>query len=54
MIASSSYFPALLVGEREVKKRLGRPRRRWMDIIKMDLVETGWGVENAAIHLGVL
>jgi hypothetical protein len=29
----------LLVG----KKPLGRPRRRWVDNIKMDLLEIGWG-----------
>jgi hypothetical protein len=22
---------------------LGRPRRRWLDNVKMDLVEVGWG-----------
>jgi hypothetical protein len=25
-----------------VRKPLGRPRRRWVDNIKMDLKETGW------------
>jgi hypothetical protein len=25
------------------KRPLGRPRRRWVDNIKMDLVEVGWG-----------
>jgi hypothetical protein len=25
------------------KETLGRPRRRWVDNIKMDLGETGWG-----------
>jgi hypothetical protein len=25
------------------KKPLGRPRRRWLDNIKMDLLEIGWG-----------
>jgi hypothetical protein len=29
----------LLVGKPEGKRRLGRPRRRWMDNIKMDLLE---------------
>jgi hypothetical protein len=32
----------LLVGKPEGKRRLGRPRRRWADYIKMDLVEAGW------------
>jgi hypothetical protein len=31
----------LLVGKPEVKRPLGRPRRRWMDNIKMDLLEIG-------------
>jgi hypothetical protein len=33
----------LLVGKPEGKRQLGRPRRRWMDNIKMDLVEVGCG-----------
>jgi hypothetical protein len=33
----------LLVRKREGKRTLPRPRRRWMDNIKMDLVEIGWG-----------
>jgi hypothetical protein len=33
----------LLVGKLEGKRRLGRPRWRWVDNIKMDLVEIGWG-----------
>jgi hypothetical protein len=31
----------LLVGKPERKRSLGRPRRRWMDFIKMDLLELG-------------
>jgi hypothetical protein len=31
-----------LVGELEEKRPLGRPRRRWVDNIKMDLGEIGW------------
>jgi hypothetical protein len=27
----------------EGKRPLGRPRHRWVDNIKMDLRETGWG-----------
>jgi hypothetical protein len=30
------------VGEPEGKRSLGRPRRRWVDSIKMDLIEVGW------------
>jgi hypothetical protein len=33
----------LLVGKPEVKTPLGRPRRRWVDNIRVDLVEVGWG-----------
>jgi hypothetical protein len=29
----------LLVGKPEGKRQLGRPRRRWIDNIKMDLLE---------------
>jgi hypothetical protein len=32
----------ILVGMSEGKRLLGRPRRRWMDNIKMDLREIGW------------
>jgi hypothetical protein len=30
------------VGNPEGKRPLGRPRRRWVDNIKMDLREIGW------------
>jgi hypothetical protein len=30
------------VGKPEGKRPLGRPRRRWVDNIKMDLREKGW------------
>jgi hypothetical protein len=30
------------VGKPEGKRQLGRPRRRWVDNIKMDLREIGW------------
>jgi hypothetical protein len=32
----------LLVGKPEGKRPLGRPRRRWVDNIRMDLTEVGW------------
>jgi hypothetical protein len=32
----------ILVGKPEGEKPLGRPRRRWVDNIKMDLREIGW------------
>jgi hypothetical protein len=34
----------LLVGKPEGKRPLGRPRRRWIDNIKMDLLERGVSV----------
>jgi hypothetical protein len=34
----------LLVGKLEGKRPLGRPRRRWIDNIKMDLLEIGVSV----------
>jgi hypothetical protein len=32
----------ILVGNPEGKRPLRRPRRRWVDNIKMDLIEIGW------------
>jgi hypothetical protein len=34
----------LLVGKPEGNRPLGRPRHRWIDNIKMDLLEIGLGV----------
>jgi hypothetical protein len=36
----------LLVGKPEGRRPLGRPRHRWLDNIRMDLVEVGWGDVN--------
>jgi hypothetical protein len=33
----------LQVGKSERKRPLGRPRHRWVDNIRMDLGEVGWG-----------
>jgi hypothetical protein len=33
----------LLVGKPEGRWPVGRPRRRWLDNIRMELVEVGWG-----------
>jgi hypothetical protein len=33
----------LLVGKPDRKRPLGNPRCRWMDNIKIDLMEVGWG-----------
>jgi hypothetical protein len=42
MNAKDAY--RIVVGMSEGKRPLGRPRRRWMDNIKMDLREIMWGV----------
>jgi hypothetical protein len=36
----------ILVGKPERKRPLGRPRHRWVDNIKIDLREIGWGGMN--------
>jgi hypothetical protein len=36
----------LLVGKPERKRQLGRPRRKWLDNIRMNLGEVEWGVVN--------
>jgi hypothetical protein len=33
----------ILMGKTERNRPLGRPRRRWVDDIKMDLGEIDWG-----------
>jgi hypothetical protein len=33
----------LLLGKPEGKGPLGRPRRRWVNNIRMDLEDVGWG-----------
>ena len=33
----------VLVGKPEGRRPLGRPRRRWVDNIRLDLQEVGWG-----------
>jgi hypothetical protein len=33
----------LMVGKPEGKRPLGRPRRRWVDNIRINLVDVGWG-----------
>jgi hypothetical protein len=36
----------IFVGKLEGKRPLGRRRRRWVDNIKMDLLEIGWDDVN--------
>jgi hypothetical protein len=33
----------ILVGKPEGKRSLGRPRHRWVENIKLDLRQIGWG-----------
>jgi hypothetical protein len=40
-IRSKRNAHRILVGKREGKRPLGRPRRRWLDNIKIDLREIG-------------
>jgi hypothetical protein len=40
---STNWEKRKLMGKPEGKRPLGRPRRRWVDNIGMDLVEVGWG-----------
>jgi hypothetical protein len=41
------------VGKPEGKSPLERPRRRWDDGFKMDLMEIGWGVWSGFIWLRI-
>jgi hypothetical protein len=43
----------LLVGKPVGKRPLGRPRRRWVDNIKMDLGEVGWGDVDGLVWLRI-
>jgi hypothetical protein len=40
---------SILVGKPVEKRPLGRPRRRWVDNVKMDLREIGWCGMNGLI-----
>jgi hypothetical protein len=42
MISLKRIIYRILVGKPEGKRPLGRPRRRWVDNIKMNLREIGW------------
>jgi hypothetical protein len=43
----------LLVGKPEGKRPLGRPRRRRVDNIRMDLGEVGWGDVDGLVWLRI-
>jgi hypothetical protein len=42
-----------LVGKPEGKRALGRPRRRWVDNIGMDLGEVGWVMWTGLVWLRI-
>jgi hypothetical protein len=42
----------LLVGKPEGIRPLGRPRHRWLDNIRMDLAEVGWGDVQVWLRIG--
>jgi hypothetical protein len=42
----------VLVGKPEGKRRLGRPRSRWEDEIRMNIRETGWGCRVHSVGSG--
>jgi hypothetical protein len=43
----------ILVGNPERKITIGRPRRRWVDNIKMNHAEIGWGGWTGLIWLWI-
>jgi hypothetical protein len=44
---------SLLVGKPEGKRPLGKPRRRWMNNIKMDLLEIGLNAVTGLVWLRI-
>jgi hypothetical protein len=43
MVEEKKNAYSLFVGKPEGKRPLGRPRCRWVDNVKMDLRDIGWG-----------
>jgi hypothetical protein len=43
----------ILVGRSERRRPLGRPRCRWVDNVKMDIQEVGWGAWTGLIWLRI-
>jgi hypothetical protein len=43
----------IICGKARRKEPLGRPRRRWVDNIRMDLGEVGWGMWTGFIWLRI-
>jgi hypothetical protein len=52
-IFNYSYIYRLLVGKPEGKKPLGRPKRRWIDNIKIDVLGIGLGVWTGLVWLRI-
>jgi len=42
-MGEESVVYRVLVGKPEGRRSLERPRRRWVDVIRMDLQEVGYG-----------
>jgi hypothetical protein len=42
-LGEKRYAYRILMGNPEGKRPLGRPKRKWVDNIEMDLREKGWG-----------
>jgi hypothetical protein len=51
MVKMTAY--RLLVGKPERKRPLGRPRRRWLDNIKIDLKEIKWNSMDWIVWLRI-
>jgi hypothetical protein len=43
-MGEGKYVYRVLVGKPKVKLPLGRPRRRWENVLKMGLREIGWEI----------
>jgi hypothetical protein len=43
----------LLVEKPEIKRLLGRPRRRWVDNIRMNILKLGWGDVTGLVWLRI-
>jgi hypothetical protein len=50
-LAKNRNEHTLLVRKPEGRRSLGRPRRRWVDNIKMDLGKIGWGGGTGLVWL---
>ena len=44
---------SILVGKHEEKRLLGRPRCRWEDNIRIDLLKLGWGGGIVWLRIGI-